>query len=330
MPNRILRESDVLANEPLDELGPEGIVLWHRLMHNADDFGRFEARPRYVRSQCYRGDPPWAPTVERVGELLQQMHDLGLIQLYTDPTTGKPALQMGREFTEPNKPRAQKPRYGEPPARPKQSHMLADDVQPHSNGEEMRPVFGSRLSVSGLPVSDSRSSSSGPGEDEDDALPFVLKDAGRKLLKRDLLPDECLQASGLLSAGVPLEHIVACVHAVRKYIEDGGGGVTAPWPAAMAHARLTPVDGDVTWNKARVKPQPVVVDRSFQRLLDQRQQYADLNREPSPEEVARHREVSARDREEIRAYLTEKAADESAPEVSRAFAREQLAKMGEP
>src|SRR5262245_7874178 len=53
MPGRMLRES-ICYSETLAGLSAEAERLFYRLITEADDFGRFDARPCVVRSRCFR------------------------------------------------------------------------------------------------------------------------------------------------------------------------------------------------------------------------------------------------------------------------------------
>ena len=71
MPNRIIRES-CRTSETLEQLSGDGERLFWRLVTVADDFGRFEADPRVIRSACFPlRDTLKTATVERwFGELV--------------------------------------------------------------------------------------------------------------------------------------------------------------------------------------------------------------------------------------------------------------------
>jgi len=53
MPNRILRDS-ICCSDTLAQLTAEGERLFYRLITQADDYGRFDARPSVVRSRCFQ------------------------------------------------------------------------------------------------------------------------------------------------------------------------------------------------------------------------------------------------------------------------------------
>jgi hypothetical protein len=52
MPVRILREG-ILTSERVDQLSPEGEVFYRRLLSVVDDFGRYYANPKLLRSACF-------------------------------------------------------------------------------------------------------------------------------------------------------------------------------------------------------------------------------------------------------------------------------------
>ena len=115
MPNRILKES-VCTSETLDALTPEEERLFYRLLVQADDFGRFDARPQIVRAKCFPLKTD-AISVEQVSRWLERLAEVGLIRLYT--ADGKPYLEFVTWEKHQQK-RARKSKYPAPPPSPNQ------------------------------------------------------------------------------------------------------------------------------------------------------------------------------------------------------------------
>lgn len=109
MPTRYLkpgiRDSDRI--EAVQD--PNAEILYYRLLIVVDDFGRTDARPLMVKSECF-------PIRERVNadkcmQWLKELDSARLIGLYE--VEGKPYLQIAKWD---NKPRALTSKYPEPPA----------------------------------------------------------------------------------------------------------------------------------------------------------------------------------------------------------------------
>jgi len=79
MPGRMLRES-ICYSETLASLSAEAERLFYRLLTQADDFGRFDARPCVVRSRCFQLG---GASDERVQGWLEQLCLHRVICLYT-------------------------------------------------------------------------------------------------------------------------------------------------------------------------------------------------------------------------------------------------------
>lgn len=90
MPNRILREG-ILTSERIDLLNFEEELFYRRLMSVVDDFGRFEAIPKLLRSKCY---PLKIDDVknEDIEKWLFACVKAGLITVYS--VSGKKFLEM--------------------------------------------------------------------------------------------------------------------------------------------------------------------------------------------------------------------------------------------
>jgi hypothetical protein len=78
MPNRIIKES-ICTSEEIDGLPLSAEVLFYRLMVNADDHGRFDARLKMVASKCY---PLKSIDIKSIQQDLGRLHDSGLVMLY--------------------------------------------------------------------------------------------------------------------------------------------------------------------------------------------------------------------------------------------------------
>src|SRR5260363_20869 len=90
MPTRRLREG-ILSSERVDKLSPAAEVFCRRLMSGVDDFGRFSADPKLLRTSCSpsRLDTVSAPDIT---QRLQECIEVALIISYT--VDGKPYLEF--------------------------------------------------------------------------------------------------------------------------------------------------------------------------------------------------------------------------------------------
>lgn len=81
VPNRILRES-IRTSPTVDLLSASAEVLFYRMITVADDYGRFEADPRILRSMCFplRVD---CMTTAAVEALYAELEAAGLVSTYT-------------------------------------------------------------------------------------------------------------------------------------------------------------------------------------------------------------------------------------------------------
>lgn len=79
MPVRILREG-ILTSERVDMLSPEGEVFYRRLLSVVDDFGRYYANPKLLRSACF----PLKEKLEseQVSQWLDECARYGLVIVY--------------------------------------------------------------------------------------------------------------------------------------------------------------------------------------------------------------------------------------------------------
>jgi hypothetical protein len=130
MPNRILRET-ICCSETLARLSAESERLFYRLLTQADDYGRFDARPSVVRSRCFQlGGVTDASIARWIGDLTQ----VDLIRCYT-----LDARDYGYFPTWPKYQRIRSPqsKYPDPPP-------LLDNYPPQLDSE-----CGSRARASG-------------------------------------------------------------------------------------------------------------------------------------------------------------------------------------
>ena len=105
MPTRYLKPG-IRDSDLIDVLSPMAEIMFYRLLVTVDDFGRFDARPAMLKSQCF-------PIKEGVSAktcdaLLKELSESGLISVYL--VDGKPYLQIEKWD---NKPRATESKFPE-------------------------------------------------------------------------------------------------------------------------------------------------------------------------------------------------------------------------
>ncbi|MEN9885503.1 MAG: hypothetical protein RL758_81 [Pseudomonadota bacterium] len=88
MPTRYLKPG-VRDSEAIDSLSPLAEVLFYRLLVTVDDFGRYDGRAAMIKAHCF---PIKDMPVAKCAALLQELHDRGLVVLYT--VDDKPYVQM--------------------------------------------------------------------------------------------------------------------------------------------------------------------------------------------------------------------------------------------
>lgn len=88
MPNRILKES-ICRSEEIDSLSWLEEVLFYRLIVNCDDYGRFDARTKIIKGQCF---PLKDVTEKDIDKALAKLSEVGLIVVYE--AQGRPVLQL--------------------------------------------------------------------------------------------------------------------------------------------------------------------------------------------------------------------------------------------
>lgn len=88
MPSRFLKES-ICRSEEIDSLTWFEEVLFYRLIVACDDYGRFDARPKIIKGQCF---PLKDITGKDIDKALEKLSEVGLIVVYE--AQGRPVLQM--------------------------------------------------------------------------------------------------------------------------------------------------------------------------------------------------------------------------------------------
>lgn len=107
MPNRFIKES-ICSSENIDQLTDFQEVFFYRLIVNCDDFGRFDARPKYLASRLF---PLRDIPIEKVTETLEALRDADLVIVYE--VDGHPYLKM-KTWEEHQQARATKSKYPGP------------------------------------------------------------------------------------------------------------------------------------------------------------------------------------------------------------------------
>ncbi len=107
MPTRLLKPG-VRDSDAINSLSPLGEALFYRLLVTVDDFGRYDARPAMIKSQCFPIKEAITPS--KCAALLEELTREALVRVYE--VDGKPYLQMGKWD---NVPRAQVSKFPAPP-----------------------------------------------------------------------------------------------------------------------------------------------------------------------------------------------------------------------
>jgi len=123
MPTRLLKPG-VRDSDAIDSLSPLCEVLVYRLLVTVDDFGRYDARPAMIKSQCFPIKE--AVTAATCRDLLEELSRAELVCIYE--VDGKPYLQMLKWD---NVPRAKESKFPSSDNACKQ--MFADAEQPKTN-----------------------------------------------------------------------------------------------------------------------------------------------------------------------------------------------------
>jgi len=96
MPNRILHES-ICTSESLSHVSESAELLFYRLLVNADDYGRFDARPAVIRARCFPLRLHEWPE-ERVLATLGELEAAGVVVAYQAEGHGYGAFVNWRRF----------------------------------------------------------------------------------------------------------------------------------------------------------------------------------------------------------------------------------------
>jgi len=131
VPNRILREG-ILSSERVALLTWQEEVFYRRLMSVVDDFGRFHANPKLLRSACYPLHIDKVSDAD-IGKWLTSCVTAALVSVYPAPD-GKRYLEM-HDFRQQT--RAKVSKYP-----PMQSTCVADATQTPSTREASARLYG--------------------------------------------------------------------------------------------------------------------------------------------------------------------------------------------
>ena len=123
LPTRYLKPG-IRDSDAIDRLTPLAETLFYRLLVTVDDFGRFDARPSMIKSQCFPVKESVTP--DKCQKLMQELADTGLMILYT--VNGKQYLQLTKWD---NKPRATASLY--PDSADSCTQVYASAHAPHTN-----------------------------------------------------------------------------------------------------------------------------------------------------------------------------------------------------
>jgi hypothetical protein len=140
MPNRILKES-ICASESIDPLSAEAEIFFYRLIVNADDYGRFDARPAIIKARCFPLKDPDVYNASLIQSLVDELCAQNLIHLYS--ADGKKYIQIVT-WTEHQQIRAKRSKYPDPSQLPLSDNngnqMITDDSISHRNPIQSNPI----------------------------------------------------------------------------------------------------------------------------------------------------------------------------------------------
>jgi len=91
MPSRVLRDG-ILTSERVDALSERAENFYRRLMSVVDDYGRFFANPKLLRSACFPLKDPEALTLAHIDAMLGECKRAGLLVVYA--AGGKEYLEL--------------------------------------------------------------------------------------------------------------------------------------------------------------------------------------------------------------------------------------------
>lgn len=131
MPNRILKEQ-ICASDDIDRLKPSEEVFFYRLIVKCDDFGRFDARPKFLKSALFPIKN--GVTVKNVEDSLQALVSVGLVVLYE--VEGKPFLFLPT-WERHQQRRANKSKFPPPSESDINGYQLQSDVPVLENRESL-------------------------------------------------------------------------------------------------------------------------------------------------------------------------------------------------
>ena len=132
MPNRILKES-ICRSEEIDSLSWLEEVLFYRLIVNCDDYGRFDARTKIIKGQCF---PLKDITEKDIDKAISKLSKVGLIVVYE--AQGRPILQM-KTWEQHQNIRAKKSKY---PAFDETCVQMYSDASKRGNSITDEPKTG--------------------------------------------------------------------------------------------------------------------------------------------------------------------------------------------
>jgi hypothetical protein len=107
MPNRLLKES-ICTSEEIDKLTAFQETCFYRLIVTCDDFGRFDARPKVLKSRLF---PLKNVSPEEIFETVKALAYADLVTLYY--VAGKPFLQL-KTWANHQQVRAKRSKYPSP------------------------------------------------------------------------------------------------------------------------------------------------------------------------------------------------------------------------
>ena len=125
MPNRILKES-ICSSEDIDKLTYFEESVFYRIIVNCDDYGRFDARPNYLKNMLFRTREN--VTRRSIEEALKKLALIGLVKLYV--AEGKQLLYLPK-WESHQQIRSKKSKFPAPDSNGYQ--MISDDI----NGYQM-------------------------------------------------------------------------------------------------------------------------------------------------------------------------------------------------
>lgn len=128
MPNRILKES-ICSSENINSLTWFEEIFFYRLIVNADDYGRMDARPAMLKAKLFPLKN--GVTEKQISEALNKLSTAGMVQVYEYDQ--KPFLQL-RTWNSHQQIRAKKSKYPAPDSSKSMSadngyHLISDDCK---------------------------------------------------------------------------------------------------------------------------------------------------------------------------------------------------------